>query len=52
MTPLIELFRYALIGKGQMNLDLFIYSIIVTIISFTVGLLTFNKVEKTFIDTV
>ncbi len=52
MTPLIELFRYALIGKGQMNFDLFIYSIIVTIISFTVGLLTFNKVEKTFIDTV
>ena len=52
MTPLIELFRYVLIGKGQPNLDLFIYSISVTIISFMVGLLTFNKVEKTFIDTV
>ena len=52
MTPLIELFRYVLIGKGQPNLDVFVYSISVTIISFMVGLLTFNKVEKTFIDTV
>ena len=52
MTPLIEGFRYALIGKGQLNFDLLIYSIIVTIISFIVGLLTFNRVEKTFIDTV
>ena len=52
MTPLIELFRYALIGKGQLNLDLFVYSIVVTTVTFVIGLLTFNKVEKTFIDTV
>jgi len=52
MTPIIEGFRQAFIGKGQLNLNMFFYSICITLIIFFIGLLIFNKVEKTFIDTI
>jgi len=52
MTPIIEGFRQAFIGKGQLDFLIFIYSICFTLIIFFIGLLIFNKVEKTFIDTV
>ena len=52
MTPIIEGFRYAFIGKGQMDFNLFLYSIIFTIIVIIFGLILFNKVEKNFIDTI
>jgi lipopolysaccharide transport system permease protein len=52
MTPIIEGFRQALLGKGYLDLNLFLYSLFITIITFSLGLLVFNKVEKTFIDTV
>ena len=52
MTPVIAGFRQAFIGKGHLELNMFLYSILVTIISFIIGLLLFNKVEKNFIDTV
>jgi len=52
MTPIIEGFRQAFIGKGQLNLNMLFYSICITLIIFFIGLLIFNKVEKTFIDTI
>ena len=52
ITPIIELFRIALLGKGDFNLNMIAYSVISTITIFLIGLLVFNKVEKTFIDTV
>jgi len=52
MTPVIEGFRQAFIGKGQLNLNMLFYSICITLIIFFIGLLIFNKVEKTFIDTI
>ena len=52
MTPVITGFRQAFIGTGDLELNMFFYSILVTIISFIIGLLVFNKVEKNFIDTV
>ena len=52
ITPVINLFRYAWLGIGE--LDWFFYGIswIVTIAVVFIGALIFNKVEKTFVDTV
>ena len=52
MTPVIEGFRQGFIGKGNLDLEMLIYSIIATSIIFIFGILIFNKVEKSFIDTV
>ena len=52
MTPIIEGFRQAFIGKGQLDLNLFLYSFFFALIIFTIGILVFNKVEKDFIDTI
>ena len=52
MTPIIEGFRQAFIGSGQLDFNLLIFSFTITIITVIIGLLIFNKVEKNFIDTV
>ena len=52
MTPIIEGFRQAFIGKGQLDLNLFLYSFFFALIIFAIGIIVFNKVEKDFIDTV
>ena len=50
MTPVIEGFRYAFIGRGTIDLNSIFQSIFVTIIVFFIGLIIFNKMEKDFID--
>ncbi len=52
LSGLIETFRYGFTGKGVFFLDAFIYSVVASLVIFFVGLLVFNRVEKTFIDTV
>ena len=52
MTPIIEGFRHAFIGKGVLETNMFLYSIFFTLVTFILGLLVFNKMEKNFIDTV
>ena len=52
MTPIIEGFRQAFIGKGSLEFNMLLYSIFFSIIIFLVGLIIFNRVEKTFIDTI
>ena len=52
MTPVIEGFRQAFLGKGQLGINMFLYSILFSSIVFFLGLLVFNKLEKDFIDTV
>lgn len=51
-TAIIETFRFGFLGTGQFYQSYFIYSVIVTIVLLIIGILTFNKVEKTFMDTV
>ena len=51
-TAIIETFRYAFLGKGEFNWMYLGYSALVTIIILLIGTLIFNKVEKTFMDTV
>lgn len=52
VTPIITTFRYAFFGNGYFNL--FYYSIgwIITLLLFFIGLVLFNKIEKTFMDTI
>jgi len=52
MTAIIETFRYSFLNKGSFSWDLLAYSSITTIIILLVGIVIFNKVEKTFVDTV
>jgi lipopolysaccharide transport system permease protein len=52
ITAIIETFRYSFLGKGGFSWQLIGYSFITTIIVLLAGTIIFNKVEKTFIDTV
>jgi lipopolysaccharide transport system permease protein len=52
MSGLIETFRYGFIGTGQFYLGSFIYSIIASVVIFILGLIIFNRVEKSFVDTI
>jgi lipopolysaccharide transport system permease protein len=52
LTPIIETFRYALLGTGSFSWAYLLYSAIFTVVVLTIGILLFNKVEKTFMDTV
>lgn len=52
MTAIIETFRYGFLGQGEFSwINLGICTAVTAIITI-VGILIFNKVEKTFIDTV
>jgi len=52
MTPVIELFRAAFLGAGSFDLTSYFVSIGVTFMALFIGLILFNRIEKTFMDTV
>lgn len=52
VTAPVEMFRYALLGQGIIMPGYLAYSWVVTVIVVIVGIMIFNKVEKTFMDTV
>jgi lipopolysaccharide transport system permease protein len=52
MTGIIEAFRYAFLGQGQISIDTLGYSSVFTIVVMVLGVVIFNKTEKTFVDTV
>jgi lipopolysaccharide transport system permease protein len=52
MTPVIETFRFAFLGTGEFNLMHLAYSGIFMLAVLFIGILIFNKVEKSFMDTV
>lgn len=52
MTPVIELFRYAFLGVSSLSYIYILYSLAFTVAIIIVGLLVFNRVESTFMDTV
>lgn len=52
LSTIMEGFRFAFLGKGEINLHELFYVIIFTGITFIVGLIIFNKIEKKFMDTV
>lgn len=52
LTPIVEAFRYSLFGKGSMDAMQLLYSGIFIIVSLFIGVMVFNKVERSFMDTV
>lgn len=52
VTAPIELFRYALLGKGSILIENIVLSLIFTGLVVLFGIIVFNKVERTFMDTV
>ncbi len=52
VTAPVELFRYALLGVGEFNPLFMGISIAFTVVTLIGGVVVFNKVEKTFMDTV
>lgn len=52
LTQIIEGFRYMLLNTGDFNLGRFLYTVGISLGLFLIGLVIFNRTEKTFIDTV
>ena len=52
MTPIVEAFRYAFLGVGTVNNGQLLYSLIFMLVSVFLGVIIFNRVEQTFMDTV
>ena len=52
LAYIIETSRYMLLNVGKVSIIGLVYTLAVTIVIFFIGILIFNKTEKSFIDTV
>ncbi len=52
LTSIIEGFRWVILGTGSFDWTGLLYTALVALVLFVIGLLVFNKVERDFIDTV
>ena len=52
VSHIIETFKYGFLGQGMFTISGLVYSTIFTLFILFVGIIIFNKTEKTFMDTV
>lgn len=52
LTGIFECFKYGYLGTGDFSINMLIYSTVVIFFILIIGTLIFNKVEKSFMDTV
>jgi lipopolysaccharide transport system permease protein len=52
MTSVVETFRYAFLGSGTFSWSALGYSTLVTVVVLLIGTIIFNRVQKSFTDTV
>jgi len=52
VTPVMEAFKYCLLGVGDFSIPWLGYSVLMMVILMTIGIILFNKVQKSFMDTV
>lgn len=52
VAPIIELFRYSYLGSGSVDLVMLGISFLIISVILLIGILMFNKIERTFLDTV
>ena len=52
MTAILETFKYAVLGVGQFRFEYLTYSALFTLFIMAIGIVVFNKVQRTFMDTV
>ena len=52
LTGIVEAFKYAMLGEGQFSWAMLAYSFGFMVVLLTIGIVIFNRVQKTFMDTV
>jgi len=52
MTSAVETFKYAFFSTGSISTSGIAYSWLLTVVIMAIGIVLFNKIEKTFMDTV
>jgi lipopolysaccharide transport system permease protein len=52
VSSFIEFFRFSVFGEGYITMFGITWSIVCSVVFLAIGMLVFNKVEKSFIDTV
>lgn len=52
LTSILENFRYSFFGVGEFDISGLIYSSVVSFVTLFLGIIIFNRVEKSFMDTV
>ena len=52
VTPIIETFRFALLGSGSVSQGQLIYCSVFTLVVMVIGIIMFNRVEQSFMDVV
>lgn len=52
MIGIFEGFKYAFLGKGNFDASMLVYPSVFAVVILALGVLIFNKVEKSFMDTV
>lgn len=52
VTAPVEVFRFAVLGEGSIEPMYICISVVITLVVTVLGIMLFNKVEKTFMDTV
>lgn len=52
VTSIVNIFRYGFLGIGQIEWMFYAISWVVTIVLLLIGILLFNRVERTFMDTI
>ena len=52
IAVIVEAFRNMMLNTGNVQISDIIYVTVISVIVFTLGLIVFNRTEKSFIDTV
>ena len=52
VTPIVTTFRYAMFGFGYFNLSYYLIGWGVSLLVFLIGLVLFNRIEHSFMDTI
>lgn len=52
IAPIVETFRYALLGQGTVEVSWLLTSAVTIFLLLVVGIVMFNRIERTFMDTV
>lgn len=52
IVPIVETFRYSFTGNGTFSIFYLLISFAVTIVVLFIGIMIFNRIEKTFMDTI
>lgn len=52
LAPVLEGFKYAMLGAGTFNMQMLMISFATSIVIFFIGIMLFNRIENRFVDTV